>query len=65
LKDVVRTRIYTTDINNWEKVGKARAELFKEIHPDCTLVEIHSLINPEILVEIEVDADMMDSIQIN
>jgi enamine deaminase RidA (YjgF/YER057c/UK114 family) len=65
LKDVVRTRIYTTDINNWEKVGKAHAELFKEIHPDCTLVEIHSLINPEILVDIEVDADMIDSIQIN
>jgi enamine deaminase RidA (YjgF/YER057c/UK114 family) len=56
LKDVVRTRIYVTDINNWEKIGQAHLEFFKEINPTCTLVEVSHLISPEILVEIEVDA---------
>ena len=55
LKDVVRTRIYVTDINNWEKIGQAHLE-FKGINPACTLVEVSHLISPEILVEIEVDA---------
>jgi len=56
LKDVVRTRIYVTDINNWEKIGQAHLEFFKEINPACTLVEVSHLISPEILVEIEADA---------
>lgn len=56
LKDVVRTRIYVTDINNWEKIGQAHLEFFKGINPACTLVEVSHLISPEILVEIEVDA---------
>ncbi len=60
LKDVVRTRIYVTDINNWEKVGKAHAKFFKEIHPSCTLVEVCSLITSKILVEIEADAIITD-----
>ena len=56
LNDVVRTRIYTTNINNWEKIGQAHLEFFKEIRPTCTLVEVSSLISPEILVEMEADA---------
>jgi enamine deaminase RidA (YjgF/YER057c/UK114 family) len=56
LKDVVRTRIYVTDINNWEKIGQANLEFFKGINPACTLVEVSHLISPEILVEIEADA---------
>jgi enamine deaminase RidA (YjgF/YER057c/UK114 family) len=56
LKDVVRTRIYVTDINNWEKIGQAHLEFFNGINPACTLVEVSRLISPEILVEIEADA---------
>jgi enamine deaminase RidA (YjgF/YER057c/UK114 family) len=56
LKDVVRTRIYMTDINNWEKIGQAHLEFFNGINPACTLVEVSHLISPEILVEIEADA---------
>ncbi len=56
LKDVVRTRIYVTDINNWEKIGQAHADFFREISPTSTLVEVSRLINADMLVEIEVDA---------
>ena len=56
LKDVVRTRVYVTDMNNWKKVGQAHAEFFKHIRPASTLVEVSRLINPEILVEMEVGA---------
>src|SRR5919198_5747221 len=56
LNNVVRTRIYTTNINNWEKIGQAHLEFFREIRPACTLVEVSHLISPEILVEMEADA---------
>jgi enamine deaminase RidA (YjgF/YER057c/UK114 family) len=56
LNYVVRTRIYTTNINNWEKIGQAHLEFFREIRPACTLVEVSHLISPEILVEMEADA---------
>jgi enamine deaminase RidA (YjgF/YER057c/UK114 family) len=56
LTDVVRTRIYTTNISNWEKIGQAHLEFFKEIRPACTLVEVSHLISPEILAEMEADA---------
>ena len=56
LSDVVRTRIFVTDISMWEDVGAVHAEVFGDIRPVTTMVEVSALISPELLVEIEVDA---------
>lgn len=56
MQDVVRTRIFLTNIADWKKVGKVHGEIFGEICPACTMLEVVALVNGDMLVEIEVDA---------
>jgi enamine deaminase RidA (YjgF/YER057c/UK114 family) len=56
MTDVVRTRIFVTDIGRWEEVAAVHAEVFADIRPVATMVEVSALISPELLVEIEADA---------
>ena len=56
VNDVIRTRIYVTDMSQWEEIGRAHGEYFRDVKPAATMVEVQSLIDPELLVEIEVSA---------
>jgi enamine deaminase RidA (YjgF/YER057c/UK114 family) len=60
MKDVIRTRMFVTDISRWEEIARAHGEVFGEIKPASTMVEVNRLISPELLVEIEATALIND-----
>ena len=60
MSDVVRTRIFVTNISEWESIGKAHGEFFREIRPASTMAEVSGLVNPDMLVEIEADAYVIE-----
>jgi enamine deaminase RidA (YjgF/YER057c/UK114 family) len=60
LEDVVRTRVFVRDIRDWEQVGRVHGQVFGQIRPACTMVQVQALVDPEMLVEIEADAVVAD-----
>ncbi len=56
MNDIVRTRMYVTDISKWEEAGRAHSEFFKDIKPATSMIEVNRLIDPDLLIEIEVTA---------
>jgi len=58
LENVVRTRMFVTDISRWEEYGRAHGEFFGEVMPCATMVEVSKLVDPDMLIEIEVDAEL-------
>lgn len=61
LSDVIRTRVFVTDMSNWQTVGKVHAEVFAGITPASTIVEVSALVTPALLVEVEADAYVADA----
>jgi enamine deaminase RidA (YjgF/YER057c/UK114 family) len=61
MENVVRTRMYVTRIEEWEKIGRAHGEVFGKIRPASTMVEVRRLVSPEMIVEIEADAIVEDA----
>jgi enamine deaminase RidA (YjgF/YER057c/UK114 family) len=58
IEHVVRTRIFVTDIERWQDIGRAHGEVFEAIRPACTMVEVQRLVSPDMLVEIEAEAEI-------